>query len=116
MFNKAKNKALNNGQNYHFAAILIRNGNPIKIGTNSRKTHPKYKRIHKSGYTVSSMHAEMDVVRFAKPGDVMHVIRFVSDGLAMAKPCEDCMKHIQDAGIKKVFYTNENGEFELLKI
>jgi deoxycytidylate deaminase len=35
----------------------------------------------------------------------------MKDGtLGMAKPCKICLNKIKEYGIKKVFYTNENGE------
>ena len=59
------------------------------------------------------MHAEMSALRFSKPGDVLFVLRWTKDGqLTMSKPCERCQQMINSAGLKKVFYTNWNGEFE----
>ena len=63
------------------------------------------------------MHAEMNVLRFAKAGDTIEVLRFLkTGGLAMAKPCPHCMKYMREAGIKMVRYTNEEGEWEQLKV
>ena len=62
------------------------------------------------------MHAEMNVLRFAKPGDVLEVIRFrkCNHELTMAKPCDLCMSEIKKSGIKKVRYTNWNGDWETI--
>jgi deoxycytidylate deaminase len=63
------------------------------------------------------MHAEMNVLRFAKPGDVIEVLRFKkSGGRAMAKPCRYCMQHIRHAGISKVRYTDEEGGWKTIRI
>ena len=35
---------MNNGRQYHLAAILRRNGKVVKVGENTSKTHPKFKR------------------------------------------------------------------------
>jgi len=35
---------------------------------------------------------------------------------AMAKPCVLCMQHIQDAGIKKIRYTNYDGLWEEIRL
>tara|TARA_R100001594_G_scaffold116196_1_gene151153 strand:- start:213 stop:566 length:354 start_codon:yes stop_codon:yes gene_type:complete len=113
----AREKALNNGRVYHLAAILKRGKAVIKIGENTFKTHPRFTRTYPDGTVGSHMHAEMNVLRFAKPGDTLEVIRFLKEGEhAMAKPCELCMRHIRDAGIKKVRYTNEDGEWEEIKL
>jgi tRNA(Arg) A34 adenosine deaminase TadA len=114
VYYRAKEKAINNGRTYHIAAILKRRGKVIKIGENTNKTHPRFKRQYKDGSWASHMHAEMNVLRFAKPGDTIEVIRFkkCSHERTMAKPCHLCMKELKRAGIKSVRYTNWQGEWE----
>ena len=116
MYYKARKRALNNGRCYHLAAILRRKGRVVRISVNSDKTHPRFKRRYEDGTYAAHMHAEMDAVRFALPGDELEVMRFrkTDNKFAMAKPCKWCMKHIKEAGIKKVTYTNEKGEWEEL--
>jgi len=64
------------------------------------------------------MHAEMDVLRFAEPGDELEVMRFrkIDNQLAMAKPCKYCMEHIISSGIKKVWYTDDVGTWRELSL
>ena len=117
MYYEARERALNNGMVYHLAAILKRGKIVVKVGENTFKTHPRFKRIYPDGTTGSHMHAEMNVLRFAKPGDTIEVLRFLkTGGRAMAKPCGHCMKHIRAAGIKKVRYTNSDGNWEYFKV
>tara|TARA_A100001515_G_scaffold55321_2_gene43689 strand:- start:1859 stop:2215 length:357 start_codon:yes stop_codon:yes gene_type:complete len=117
VYYEARERALNNGRVYHLVAILKRGRKVVKIGENTCKTHPRFKRTYPDGTTGSHMHAEMNVLRFAKPGDTIEVMRFLkTGGMAMAKPCEHCMKHIRRAGIKKVRYTNEEGDWETMRI
>tara|TARA_B100000131_G_C18097395_1_gene604569 strand:- start:111 stop:467 length:357 start_codon:yes stop_codon:yes gene_type:complete len=114
VYYRAKELAINNGRTYHVAAILRRRGNVIRVGENTDKTHPRFKRQYEDGTWASHMHAEMNVLRFAKPGDEIEVMRFSKCGhdLTMAKPCSLCEEEIKKAGIKKVRYTNWNGEWE----
>ena len=114
MYYRAKKLAINNGRAYHLAAILRRNGSVIKIGENTSKTHPRFKRQYKDGTWASHMHAEMNVLRFAEAGDVIEVLRFKGSDydLTMAKPCLICVEAMKLAGIKKVRYTNWIGEWE----
>ncbi len=113
--NIARNIALKNGENYHVAAILLRDGIPIRIGTNQSKTHPIAYRRYKDGQEAANMHAEMDVLRFARKGDSLVVTRFLKDGsLTMAKPCIHCIKLIKSIGLKEVRYTNWSGNWEYL--
>lgn len=116
MYYRARSLALSNGRTYHIAAILRRNGRVVKIGENTSKTHPRFKRQYDDGTWGSHMHAEMNVLRFAQPGDVLEVMRFkkYDDKLSMAKPCSWCMAEIKAAGIKKIKYTNWHGNWETM--
>lgn len=118
MYYAAKEKALANGRLYHLAAILRRNGKPIKIGANVSKTHPKFERVYSDGTSGAHMHAEMNVLRFARPGDEIEVMRFrkCDSELTMAKPCEYCMEHIRSSGISTVRYTNWDGDWEEMAV
>ena len=118
MYYEARNLAMSNGRQYHLAAILKRKGRVIRIGENTSKTHPKFTRQYQDGTIASHMHAEMNVLRFAEPGDILEVMRFkkCDHDFAMAKPCLFCMKFIREAGIKSVRYTNAVGEWEEFRV
>jgi tRNA(Arg) A34 adenosine deaminase TadA len=117
VYYQAREKALNNGRTYHLAAILRRNGRVVRIGENTNKTHPRFRRKYPDGTWASHMHAEMNVLRFAQPGDELEVLRFKKcDGRTMAKPCPFCMSEMKKAGIKRVRYTNWNGRWEEIKL
>ncbi len=117
MYYRAKELAINNGRTYHLAAILRRNGRVVKIGENTNKTHPRFRRQYADGTWASHMHAEMNVLRFAQPGDEIEVLRFSKcDHLwTMAKPCSLCESEIKKSGIKRVRYTNWEGDWEELR-
>ena len=118
MYYRAKELAMSNGRTYHLAAILKRDGRVIRVGENTHKTHPRFKRQYKDGTWGSHMHAEMNVLRFARPGDEIEVMRFTKCGkhMTMAKPCPLCEEEIKKSGIKKVKYTNWEGEWEELEV
>lgn len=118
VYYKAKELALSNGRTYHIAAILRRNGIVVKVGENTDKTHPRFKRQYDDGSWASHMHAEMNVLRFAKPGDTLEVIRFkkCNHEWTMARPCSLCTAQLIKSGIKKVRYTNWNGEWEEMNL
>jgi tRNA(Arg) A34 adenosine deaminase TadA len=118
VYYKAEKLALENGRDYHIAAILRRNGRVVKIGENTDKTHPRFKRQYSDGSWASHMHAEMNVLRFAKPGDELEVIRFrkCDHVWTMARPCQLCMSEMRKSGIKRVKFTNWDGEWESIDL
>ena len=118
VYYEAREKALGNGRCYHLAAILRRKGRVVRIGINSDKTHPRFKRKYEDGTWAAHMHAEMDVLRFSEPGDELEVMRWrKSDNtFAMAKPCRHCVPHILNAGLSRVTYTDDNGEWQEMQL
>ena len=110
MYYKAKQKAMSNGMRYHLAAIVWRKKKPIVIRSNSPKGHPDCLRTLSGGSVTSSMHAEMNALRFAKPGDEIEVIRWGKSGeLRCSKPCEMCEKAMRSAGISSVTFIDADG-------
>jgi deoxycytidylate deaminase len=115
LMTKAKCVAMNNGGPFHLAALLWRGKSLIRIGTNQEKTHPHFQRKYKNG-SAHNLHAEMDVLRFAKPGDTIVVMRWSARGeLTMAKPCKHCQEYIRKAGISEVTYSDWNGEMQTME-
>lgn len=118
MYYQAKNIAKSNGRHYHLAAILLRKGSVVTIRENTSKTHPRFTRRYPDGSYASHMHAEMNALRFAKPGDDIEVMRWMrgSGKITMAKPCKLCQKFMRDAGIRKVRYTDWDGAWKTLAL
>lgn len=116
MYYKARELALNNNQTYHLAAILYRDGKPVRVATNSSKTHPCAYRTYPDGASSAGLHAEMSVLRFAREGDDLEVIRFTKTGKrTMAKPCCYCQRLIKAKKIRRTRYTDWNGEWRELE-
>ena len=103
--------AMSNGHSYHLAAFLKRGKGIIRIGVNSDISHARFLRI-KDGTSMAFLHAEMDAVIAARPGDTLIVVRWNKSGkITMSRPCKHCQEFIADAGIKKVVYSGWNGKF-----
>lgn len=85
-------------------AFIVKNGKIISVGYNYQKS-VKNKR---DGYEWS-IHAEYMAIRKAKEkaaGANMYVVRILRrGGFANSEPCETCDRHINKAGIKRVWYT-----------
>lgn len=117
MYYRAELKARDNGRKYHIAAVLWRGKHVVRIGVNSNKTHPAYGRSYPDGSWAHCMHAEMDALRFYRPGDVLEVMRFLPNGgFGMARPCHLCIELIRQKKLKKVRYTNRSGTWSTLDL
>jgi deoxycytidylate deaminase len=97
---------------FRLVAILIRNKTIVKMGTPTWKTHPSFGRRYQGHEDAYALHAEMNVLRFAKPGDHIVVMRFLANGeLAISKPCPHCQKFIKQHEIDRVTYVDIDGKF-----
>ena len=112
-------KALDNmpPQRWQLVALLA-NKHPIAIATNDlTKTHPEVAKFNE----MRRIHAEMRCIKKAPASKlkngILYVARLSSDGMfKLAKPCDMCAEFIANAGIKKVFYSNNFGEFEEMRV
>lgn len=106
---------------FHTTFILKKN-RLQKIGINVDKTHPenlKYKYYGKCGIDIRNrvgIHSELSaIMKYGKEdcSDCIFInVRIDKNGnQTMAKPCRGCQDLLRQIGYKKVFYTNEKGEF-----
>ena len=105
-------------------AIVVIKKHIISFGVNSTKSHPIQKIYNKfrfdemNRYSNHSLHAEVHAL-VSVPNNVdlsdanIYIYRQNMNGkLAMCRPCCSCMKMIKDYGIKKIYYTTEDGYCE----
>lgn len=107
-------------------AVAVFRRTIIARGHNQNKTHPLQERYniyryntHSNHYYPSKMHAEIELISKIRYLDInfseveIYVYRETKDGKkAMARPCSACTKALKDLGIKKVFYTTNDGYCE----
>ena len=117
MYYKAKQLAMSNNMKFHVAAIVWRRRKPIFIRSNSHKGHPSCLRTLEGGTVTSSMHAEMNALRFAKKGDEIEIIRWGKSGKRLcSKPCKMCEDAMRNAGISAVTFVDCHGERTRVKL
>ena len=109
------------GQRVPMAAGIVYKKHLIATGTNQPKTHPL---MMTDGYRKDQLyrHAEVDAIRNAlrliTPEQLkrceLHIVRVKRPHIAaktwihgLAKPCEGCTNVIENYGIKKVFWTED---------
>jgi deoxycytidylate deaminase len=114
----------------HFTAktfhttFIVRKNRLQKIGINNGKTHPenlKYNYYSKDGTDIRSfvgVHSELSaILKYGEENcnDCVFVnVRINKNGeLTMSKPCAGCQDLLKQVGYKKVYYSNEKGNFVL---
>ena len=106
--------------------FIVKKNKIQKIGINANKTHPanlKYDYYSKDGddlRTMVGLHSELSaILKFGKEdcSDCIFVnIRIDrNDKVAMSKPCRGCQSLLRQVGFKKLYYTNDQGNFEQWK-
>ena len=101
-------------------AVVVMKHRIVSSGCNSdSKTHPlqKYYNQHRfSADTPHKCHAELSALLPLIKDEIdlsnasIFTYRQHKNGeLACARPCKSCMALIKDCGIKKIFYTTEDG-------
>ena len=117
-FNSARKEMLKVKFRSRIGSALVYKNRVINKGHNKpNKTSPMMKKYHEHKTT----HAEIDALTGAYiPPEklsrcVLYLYRETKDGqLAMAKPCQYCFEILKEHGIKKVFYTTDNGFEEMV--
>lgn len=102
---------------WKLGSVLWRGGSVISTGYNRVRNDPAIVEDHK--YYHCTVHAEADAIRNAgnPAGAKLFVARITKGGnLGLARPCPRCMETIRQSGIKKVYYTNELGEWTFFRI
>ena len=122
----AGQSSYNGASSAKIGAVAVFRRTIIAQGHNQDKTHPLQQRYNIYRYNVngdhyypSKMHAEMELISKIRYLDInfseveIYVYRETKDGRkAMARPCAACTKALKDLGIKKVFYTTNDGYCE----
>lgn len=111
-FNLAKKLSYKSDyQSHRLGAVVIKGNEIIGVGFNKKKTHPL------SETRFNNIHAELSAVLSAGLDDLqgcsVYVYRETKQGrLALARPCEPCMKLLKQLSVSKVYYTIDDGFFE----
>lgn len=89
---------------FKHVAIALRAGNVVSINVNRNTKHAEFNCLNSIWWD-------------QRPGIILISLRFTKGGqLANALPCYNCLKYIQESGIKKVIYSTANRTLETLRI
>ena len=110
----ARNVSFHSNHRVRIGAVIVKNGKPVSVGFNKLKTHPMYTRVnHRRAKYIQSLHAEMSALISARTdvsGATIFVYRERRDGSrGNAKPCPVCQMLLAEAGVKKIYFSTDNG-------
>ena len=126
---KLKNKILNisNELKYtnphrckHFS-FIVKRSTILSFGQNTYdKTHPIGKKL---GYRNGNIHSELAAVvnfewdrRILGDCDIVNVRLNRHGTIRYSKPCNCCLKLLEQLDVNRVYYTNKNGGFDKIKL
>ena len=102
-------------------AVLVKGGNIINAAHNKWAYSSFGKRFRERGKGISTLHAELAVVinldRSVTQGTDVYVVRVDKAGeFRMSKPCSMCETALKHVGIKRIYYTTDDGDLECYKL
>lgn len=99
---------------HKLGAVVLKNGKIISTAHNQRR-HVKFlkKSWVKREETVCAERMALIKTLDKCAGTVVYVGRVNREGsFLMAKPCEACLNMMREVGVKKIFYTDCDGNFK----
>lgn len=108
---------------YRHGAILVRGGSVINTSCNKNKYRAWGQRFRdsKKQFGHATHHAELGCVlgldRSMTEGATIYVVRIGKTGiLRNSKPCPMCEAALEYVGIKKVIYSDKDGDIQTMRI
>lgn len=106
---------------YRIGCAVVYGHRIISSGVNCQKTHPLQRELNRERFDVDPInhwkHAELSaLLPIMNRKDIewnkvkLYIYRELKNGTkAMSRPCPACSRLIRELGIKKVYYTTDNG-------
>lgn len=105
---------------FFHGSILVRNGKPITTGLNSWHRIPFTEKYKTRGW--ENTHSEASVISLAKNkidtvGSDMYNLRLGLSGEPRnSMPCSGCISMMFDFGVKRCYYSTDDGSVAMIKI
>ena len=107
-----------NCRRYYIGAVVSKSGAILGSGHNAKRAHSIHKKYQ---IWAGSLHAEQAAVLgldWSKlKGASILVVRITKGGnFSLARPCPTCFGLLNHIGIKKLFYTDRNGQIQFERL
>lgn len=107
---------------FRHGAVLVRHGAIMSAGLNKDKPCSFGGRFRPKEMGDATVHAELaailNVPRSQTENSDIYVVRVGANNedLRNSKPCRMCQAALKFVGVKRIFYSTENGDFEVMKL
>ena len=106
---------------FRHGAVLVK-GNSVRSVSCNKHRHCSFgARFRKEGFGEATLHAELGEIlgmdRSVTQGADVYVARINKEGEArISKPCSMCEAAMRHVGVRRVYYTNESGKIERMRL
>ena len=106
---------------FRHGAVLVKGNSVRSISCNKHRHCSFGARFRKEGYGEATLHAELGAIlgmdRSTTQGSTVYVARINKEGEArISKPCPMCEAAMRHVGVRRVYYTNEHGKIERMRL
>ena len=106
---------------FRHGAVLVKHGAVLSAGLNKDKSCSFGERFRPKDLGEATLHAELaailNVPRKQTENADVYVVRVGALGdLRSSKPCPMCQATLRFVGVKRVFYSCDDGDFEVMKL
>lgn len=102
-------------------AVLTKGGKIINASCNVNRYRAFADRFWHKKFAHGTVHAEIGAIlgldRSVTENSTVYVVRVNGDGkFRNSRPCDMCQSALSFCGVRTIFFTNENGELEKMKL
>jgi len=106
---------------FRHGAVLVKGSSVRKISCNKHRHCSFGARFRREGHGEATLHAELGAIlgieRSTTQGSTVYVARINREGQArISKPCPMCEAAMRHVGVRRVYYTNEHGKIERMRL
>ncbi len=106
---------------FRHGAVLVKGSSVRNISCNKHRHCSFGARFRKEGHGEATLHAELGAIlgieRSTTQGSTVYVARINKEGEArISKPCPMCEAAMRHVGVRRVYYTNEQGKIERMRL
>ena len=106
---------------FRHGAVLVKGSSVRSVSCNKHRHCSFGARFRKEGDGEATLHAELGAIlgieRSTTQGSDVYVARINKEGKArISKPCPMCEAAMRHVGVRRVYYTNEHGKIERMRL